>query len=162
MRVNKKTTYLTKNIAIKITTLLLSILLMQCCNIYYTWFSLYNNSGNPVYCYISIHDEVFYPDTALPTSSKNLIKVDKEHHFNRIVNIFRTLDNFSIFFLDADIVEKYDWEYIREEYKILKRYDISSKYYNTSKDVDITINYPPTESERNIKQFPPFEEDSDD
>ena len=127
------------------------------------YFDFYNNSGKPV-CYEMpwIHN-VFYPDTILPKKNPNPWQFDKRYsyHFgdlgyteDDLFAMFPT-DTLSIFFFDPDTLAKYDWETIRQEYKILVRYDFS---HNDLKNLNWRIDYPPTEAMENMKMYPPYRE----
>lgn len=62
-------------------------------------------------------------------------------------------DTLSIFIFSYDTLRKYDWETIRKEYKILKRYDLSLP---DLRNLNWKVVYPPTREMENIKQFPPY------
>jgi hypothetical protein len=117
-----------------------------------------------VCCYIPWEDGVFYPDTLLPDI---IPKSYKPYPFNKRWSVnfgnpgpnenqlfakFPT-DTMSIFFFDPDTLAKYDWQIIREEYKILVRYDFSQ---NDLKLLKWCIYYPPTEAMKDMKMYPPY------
>lgn len=62
-------------------------------------------------------------------------------------------DTLSFIVYDIDTLNKYPPETIRNNYMILKRYDLS--IYDLQK-LDYTLYYPPSETMRNMKMFPPF------
>ncbi|MEO6682812.1 MAG: hypothetical protein ABIN48_08285 [Ginsengibacter sp.] len=62
-------------------------------------------------------------------------------------------DTLSLFVFSYDTLIKYDWETIRTQYKVLKRYDLSLKDLN---QLNWTVTYPPTEVMKEMKQFPPY------
>lgn len=101
---------------------------------------------------------IFYPDTILPEMNPYPYKFDKEYHFsfgegnfdeNALFELFPT-DTMSIFFFDPDTLAKYNWETIREDYKILVRYDLS---HNDLKKLGWCIYYPPTEVMKGMKMY---------
>ncbi|WP_291529407.1 hypothetical protein [Bacteroides sp. UBA939] len=126
------------------------------------YIDFYNNSDKPICYYMPWEDGVFYPDTILP----NIIPMPyKPFPFNKYSNanfgnpgpnentlfaMFPT-DTMSIFFFDPDTLAKYEWETIRQDYKILVRYDLS---HNDLKALDWRIYYPPTEKMKNMKMYP--------
>jgi len=127
-------------------------------------FSLYNNSDNPISYYMPWKNGIFYPDTILPENNPNPHKFNKEYHFsfgegnfheNALFAMFPT-DTMSIFFFDPDTLAKYEWETIRQEYKILVRYDLS---HNDLKKLNWRIYYPPTEEMKDMKMYPSYGED---
>ena len=65
-------------------------------------------------------------------------------------------DTLSVFVLHADTVRKYSWDEIRNSYNIVVRYDLSEEDVRSFEDN--TIPFPPTESMRNMKMWPPYEE----
>jgi hypothetical protein len=69
------------------------------------------------------------------------------------------LDTFSLFLFDTDTLARYSLDEIKSGYKILQRYDLSSgdikKLLDNSEIV--IIPYPPTETMKNMKMYPPYE-----
>ena len=123
--------------------------------------SYYNNSVNPIsecwsYC---------YPDTLLPVIKPvSFVPINKEMHTSfgdlgyQEDHLFASLpaDTLSIFIFDYDIIERYDWQTIRDNYTILVRYDFSQKDLQKLK---WCIYYPPTEEMKDMKMFPPYGSD---
>lgn len=62
-------------------------------------------------------------------------------------------DTLSLFFFSVDTIKRYGWEVTRDQYKILKRYDLSLK---DLKQLNWTVTYPPGDSMKDVKQFPPY------
>ncbi|MDL2224545.1 hypothetical protein LJB92_04445 [Bacteroidales bacterium OttesenSCG-928-M06] len=148
----------------KKTFLLGSLLLFsQCINDHLSrGFDLYNNSGKPISYYMPRVRYISYPDTTLPLKSPNPYMFNKEWHFsfgdigyheNDFFEGMET-DTISIFFFDPDTLAAYDWSIIRNEYKILVRYDLS---HSDLRYLEWEIYYPPTEKMKDIKMFPPYE-----
>ena len=61
----------------------------------------------------------------------------------------------SVFIFDSEILENIEWKEIRDNYMILKRYDLSLE---DLQKLDFTLYYPPTEEMKDIKMYPPYEE----
>lgn len=62
-------------------------------------------------------------------------------------------DTLRVFIFSYDTLIKYDWEIIRREYRVLKRYDLTLE---NLKELNWSITYPPTEAMKDIKQYPPY------
>lgn len=76
---------------------------------------------------------------------------------NPLESLYASLphDTLSVFVLHADTVRKYSWDEIRDDYKVLVRYDLSKE--DVKSFDNYTIPFPPTEAMRNMKMWPPFE-----
>jgi hypothetical protein len=68
-------------------------------------------------------------------------------------------DTLSIFYFHSDTLNKYSWEEIQRDYRILQRYDLSIEDIHVLYDqYDIPeIPYPPTEIMKNMKMYPSYE-----
>jgi hypothetical protein len=67
-------------------------------------------------------------------------------------------DTLSIYYFHVDTVQKYTWEQIKYNYKILQRYDLSLDDIYALKENNIpVIPYPPSEKMKNMKMYPPYE-----
>jgi len=121
---------------------------------------VYNNFERPI-CDWSSH---LYPDTLLPYEMRfPLIPISKSSSIDLCDmacdenTAFSWLslpaDTLSFFFFDADIIERYDWQIIRDNYMILVRYDFSQKDLQKLK---WRIYYPPTEEMKDMKMYPPY------
>ena len=136
------------------------LLLSQCYNGLSRYISVCNNSDNPISWYMSFTHGIFYPDTTLPEKNPNPRKFDEISYFyfgeglheNKVFAWLPT-DTISIFFFDPDTLAKYDWAIIREEYKILVRYDLS---HDNLRELKWCVCYPPTEAMQNMKMYPPY------
>lgn len=62
-------------------------------------------------------------------------------------------DTLSFVIFDADTLAKYPWEVIRNNYKILKRYDLS---LDDLKRLNYTLYYPATEAMKGMKMYPAY------
>ena len=124
-----------------------------------------NKSNHLIGLYIGVKEynvEYIYPDTLLPSTNKH-IKYDiskilrpgtylppkKEREF------FKELpkDTLSIFIFSTDTLNKYSWEEVRRDYKILKRYDLS---YEDCVRLNFIVPYPPTPTRSRMKMYPKY------
>ena len=60
-------------------------------------------------------------------------------------------DTLSIFIFSTDTLNKYSWEEVRRDYKILKWYDLS---YEDCKLLKFRVPYPPTPAMSRMKMYP--------
>lgn len=124
---------------------------------------VHNQSPESIECYFALGGNfgTQYPDTVLPASNRYLIDNikagDRFIYDSRLKweEVFQQLpgDTLSIYIFDSDILASYPWEVIRNEYKILKRYDLSLE---DLKRLKRNVTYPPTEEMKDMKQFPPY------
>ncbi|MBN2746841.1 MAG: hypothetical protein JXR34_08950 [Bacteroidales bacterium] len=108
-----------------------------------------NNSSYSIGCYFGLGGKngTLYPDTTLPYSDNYIIKEIKPN--SKFVyevglewdEIFANIpkDTMCLFFFDTDTLNTYGWSTLRNEYKILKRMDLSLL---DIKQLNRTINYP--------------------
>ncbi|SQA93841.1 hypothetical protein [Capnocytophaga ochracea] len=70
-------------------------------------------------------------------------------------DIFKELpkDTLSIFIFNTDTLNKYSWEEVRRDYKILKRYDLSIQDLEL---LDYKVYYPPTPAMSQMKMYPKY------
>jgi hypothetical protein len=129
---------------------------------YTEYVDFFNNSDNTISysfesgtCY-----GIFFPDTLVPNcrppheftiakGSEARVPVTK---LSYIYEVQKT-DTLCFFIFDTDTINHYDWETIRNEYKILQRYDLSLQDF---KRLEYTITYPPSEAMKNVKMYPPY------
>jgi len=114
-----------------------------------------NNSENWIYVSRPSYDKSsnqiavwnLYPDTTLPLNEPILPKIQPNSE-NFIVDwsvkyeeVFHSIPSgiLSIFIFDKDSVDILGWEHIREEYKILHRYDYTFEEFE---QMNWTITYP--------------------
>lgn len=93
-------------------------------------FSIKNNSEQS----INLYAAYILPDTILPVNKPTFILIEAgrlgyitdgyigDDEFKRFSN-----DKLTIFILSKDTVDKYSWEAIRNDYRILKRYEINNQ-----------------------------------
>ena len=101
-----------------------------------------NNSPH----WIAFIDSRLYPDTLLPIT-KPFYGASRPNDFAYIdskadwPDVFTKLpkDTLSIFILNSDTVITYNWDIIRSQYKILKRYDLSLQ---DLKNRNFVVTYP--------------------
>lgn len=112
-----------------------------------------NNANDTIQFYANYT----YPDTVIITEKPRMIMAyPKSFGFWDSKKKFESLlpsDTISIFILSKDTVNQYNWSVIKSDYKILKRYDLS---IGDLKKLGWEVSYPPTESMKDIKQFPPY------
>ncbi len=100
-----------------------------------------------------------YPDTLLPTDKILALKVEPngygetDSYSSKWEDRFKALpsDTLSIFVFDAQQLDTTSWTKMRDEYKILKRYDFSLRDLQR---LDFTITYPPDARMLAIKSYP--------
>ena len=63
-------------------------------------------------------------------------------------------DTLSFYIFNQDTLNTYLWETIRNEYKIMVRYDLSIQDLEL---LDYKIIYPPSEQMKNVRMYPPYE-----
>lgn len=104
------------------------ILLIKSCTPYDLHFytiDINNKYNASIYYYLNLT----FPDTLLPIENKYIIKINKssfdvldsEEPWSKKFSKIFPKDTLQIFFFNADTIAKYDWEYIRKNYKIMER-----------------------------------------
>ncbi len=132
---------------------------------------LINNADFDISCKINFSGgnySFIYPDTILseirdptwnPLPVKKGIKVSfYEMHFSSWEEFYKakvSSDTISFVVYDWEVLENTNWNVIRDEYKILKRYDLSLE---DLQKLDFTLYYPPTEEMKDMKMYPPYDE----
>ena len=130
-----------------------------------------NNADFDIDCQINFKNQFntfTYPDTTLseiriPTWNPSPVKKGEKQAFYEVHTSSwskfykRVVPNDTISFIvyDFEVLENLEWSEIRDEYKILKRYDLSIQDMQM---LDYEITYPPTEAMKNIKMYPKYEE----
>lgn len=122
-----------------------------------------NITQDSLFVYINTDNKgKLYPDTTLPMKQiGEIVSPESNHHislhfsnFNDLFNKIGT-DTISVFIINKDSIAIYGWYYIKDNYKILKRYDLSSK------DIEYLheyLTYPPSPKMSTIKMYPPYKE----
>ena len=93
-----------------------------------------------------LNAEKQYPDTSLPVSKPVLLKMpaNKKGYFDSKTTWEENLISLpshalSVFFIDGSTFENEEWEVVKNDYRILKRYDLSLR---DSESMNWTITYP--------------------
>jgi hypothetical protein len=86
---------------------------------------------------------------------KDTVYVDVSHLSGGFEAIYREwkADTLSFMFLDNDTLVKYGWDYMRRNYRVLVRYDLSLDDINFLRE---TLTYPPTPAMQDMKMYPPY------
>lgn len=91
-------------------------------------------------------------DWILPCSKRELydrlLWIDDRNHGEVLPH-----DTFSVFFISKDTLRKYGYDDVRENNRILVRYDLSRQ---ETEMLGYSFTYPPQEIMRNMKMSPPF------
>ena len=142
-----------------ILLLLLGMFLLfgSCEKLIPTYYSIrvHNNSDQTIYYYA----EYILPDTTLSINKPRwLYKVNPgkaDEFYDSDVNDekFKRMKNerITLFVLDKNVVDTYEWEYIRENNMILRRYEFLIKELYAG-----NVFYPPDWRMENIKMYPPY------
>lgn len=119
---------------------------------------VFNNTSKLIRPYLGTNPA--FPDTTLPIKKPGSVKVGSALKFDFTSqipwsNIISELpaDTLSIYLFDDNIFSSDDWADIRENYKILMRYDLSIEDLER---LNWKVTYPPSENMKDIKQFPPY------
>ena len=114
-------------------------------------------------CAISIYPARRGFDFVYPDTSITLLKNHRELKFNQSTNFasadwkeeieFLPKDTLSIFIFSTDTLNKYSWEEVWRDYKILKRYDLS---YEDCVRLNFIVPYPPTPTMSRMKMYPKY------
>ena len=114
-------------------------------------------------CAISIYPARRGFDFVYPDTSITLLKNHRVLKFNQSTNFasadwkeeieFLPKDTLSIFIFSTDTLNKYSWEEVRRDYKILKRYDLSIQDLEL---LDYKVYYPPTPAMSQMKMYPKY------
>lgn len=74
---------------------------------------------------------------------------------NEWISAMAPTDTLRLFYFHSDSIAHLGWNKIRDDYKVLVRYDLSQEdIYN----LDAEIHYPPREAMKDIHMYPPYEE----
>ncbi|MCD8528648.1 MAG: hypothetical protein LRY27_01410 [Chitinophagales bacterium] len=84
-------------------------------------------------CFFIPEFENQYPNISLPTDKPVITKIDNGSYFRPYISVKCNENNFSflprdtltVFIFDAQVIEDSTWNSIRDNYLILKRYDLS-------------------------------------
>ena len=139
--------------AIKLILLLVSgLILFTACPYPRYFFTVCNNSDRDVWI-ISQSSIVPHPDTAIYRDAEDIAFFSKGICQNIGYNRLKGEDTLHYFIFDADTINAYSWNEIKEGYKILRRYDLSGNDIELLKE---SITYPPSPKMRDMKMYPPY------
>lgn len=105
-----------------------------------------------------------YPDTLMTQNKSDMGLASLPSGINTFIgkgtpweDRFRQLpkDTLSFYIFNKDTLNTYTWETIRDEYKIMVRYDLSIEDIQF---LNYKIIYPPTEQMKNMRMYPPYSE----
>jgi len=120
-------------------------------------FKFSNNSSIEVYVYLGIVGKELggslYPDTTIAKVKSGIPFKKGEKRTYSYNGKHLLVDTLCLFIFDAFIFNTFDWDNIKNEYKILKRYDLSLKDFENLK---YEVSYPPTEAMKDMKMYPPY------
>ena len=150
---------------------------------YDEYFYAINNSSQPVVCYLALGipeiAPTAYPDTMLPpfcpipdrkveytyyhvlseTPLFVLLGPKESFHnqfgFKDIESLGIGVDTISVFFVNADTLMMKGYNYVRDNYRILIRYDVSMNDFRSDSQI---FHFPPSEDMKHIKMYPSYEE----
>lgn len=116
--------------------------------------SLYSLVISPNYT-----NPVIYPDTTLPyqeprwiidINPMNEMGIYEGHSSMQEYYADYNTDTMSLFVISTYTLKKDGWDFVRDSYDILQRYDIGVNEFNH------TLSFPPSEEMRDIKMWPPY------
>lgn len=150
---------------------------------YDDYFYATNNSSQPVVCYMALGipeiAPTAYPDTMLPPfcyipdrkveythylvlSETPLFVLlgSKESYINKfrfkeIESLGIGVDTVSVFFINADTLLMKGYNYVRDNYRILIRYDVSMDEFRRDPQI---FHFPPSEDIKDVKMYPSYNE----
>lgn len=106
------------------------------------YFKINNNANH----WISYYVDESYPDTVIKLTKPTIKTVPpnssfKESDWGTWGERFDNIEGnkISVYVIHTDTLNKYTWEKVRDDYMILKRYDLS---LDDLKESDFTITYP--------------------
>lgn len=140
--------------------LLIGLLFSSCPEKYYA-VHVQNLTDHKIRFYTAIDVVHMYPDTLInPTELGQPVHPNSTGTRGGGVpweDKFKLLpaDTLSIFIFDFDTLDTYSWDVVRDEYKVLKRYDLSLQ---DLKALNYTLSYPPGVEMQNMKMYPPYVE----
>ena len=127
--------------------------------------TLMNSSDMDISYYFAFGGEggILYPDTTLSTLSATLTPPFPEarkgqsgyydcHCTEEEIFEFIPSDTLSLYIFHPDTLAKYEWQKIIEDYKILKRYDLS---LGDLQRLGFEVMYPPNANTDGIQMYPP-------
>ena len=119
-----------------------------------------NESSQEISFFVaSLGWENLYPDTLLPTDELAFRRIAAGRSGNRYSDLKWDViigelpaDTLSIFILDPVVLDSTPWEEVRDNYRILKRYDLS---HEDLERLGFRVIYPPDDTMEGVRIFPP-------
>lgn len=115
---------------------------------------------------ILVEGSLEYPDTTIHFNNPSLgnpHNIVSKNEINKVAlkmkdtyerGIFAAgIDTIQIFIFDYILTNEISWEEIKNNYKVLYRYDLSLQ---DLQKLNWTIYYPPTEAMKDMKMYPPY------
>lgn len=145
----------------KIIYLLLSCCMYSCLYAdFESTIDVRNNSTHDVSYYLGLDgdDGTLYPDTTLtfknftwniPKGTSYVLAVHAKS-WKEVYN-WHNRDTLCLFLIDTDTISKYGWDKVRDEYKVLIRYDLSLQ---DLKKLNYKIYYPPSPEMQKMRMYP--------
>ncbi len=129
---------------------LVFLLIAVDCREHYTYLNIANKTSNKLYVYCDATSPQVKDTIIVKTTNHRgiLEEVRAKGEYKIYIfpdsweSAFQLKDTIRIFVFHADTVDKYPWEVIRKEYKILKRYDLTKKDVDIIKQNGNTLVYP--------------------
>ena len=127
-------------------------------------FPLYvkNQSSHSIKVFFNDDDNhlAIYPDTLISSVQDGIIEIlngEKEAvaggsaPWESVFKVTVPNDTLSLFIFHSDTINRYTWSQIREDYNILKRYDLSLEDLEL---LDFEVPYPPTLEMEDMRMYP--------
>jgi hypothetical protein len=128
--------------AMKIIMCFWAVLLLNTCKFpdEQTFFTITNNTNHSISYYVG----TLYPDTFIVQNKPTLRTIQpvssfKDSDWGTWEERFSKIEKLSVFIFHTDTLNKYTWEEVRDNYMILKRYDLS---LDDLKQCNFTVTYP--------------------
>jgi hypothetical protein len=140
--------------------LLLLVVITACPELDYKHsFKFTNNSISDVFVYLGVVSKELggslYPDTSIAEVRCGISFRKNESSYYSYNREYQASDTLCLFVFDADTFNLYNWDEIKAEYKVLRRYDLS---LNDFQRLNWQIYYPPNEAMREVKMYPPYKD----
>ena len=141
------------------------------CLPFYNYLEIECNAPYDILCIIDLPSDPRKMTEIRPEPIDNFTTKANSHNMMRTLGTWEKFwslypdDTVSFFFFHKDTVEKYSWDEIRQNNKLLVRYDIGVRdlailpryTYSGGAYVPI-VPYPPVESMRAIHMYPPYDQ----
>lgn len=128
-------------------------------------FPLYVQNKSPclISVFLNINEDNYaiYPDTMISSVRNGIVEVPSGERcsvaggsatWESVYEVSVPGDTLSLFIINTDTLAKYSWSQIRNDYNILKRYDLS---LGDLQRLDFEVTYPPDTSMEGVQMYPP-------